>query len=53
MHRHMLMNNYDIAGCKNIGANNDISAINDVNANDKLTGNCVETTSTSTFTGNK
>ena len=45
------MNNYNIAGCRNIGANNDIYAINDLYANDKLKGNCLEITPTSTFTG--
>ena len=33
MNRHLLMHNYDIAGGKNIGANNGINAINYINAN--------------------
>ena len=33
MNRHLLMHNYDSAGGKNIGANNDISVVNDITAN--------------------
>ena len=46
------MNTYDIAGGRNIGTNNDINAINSISATRKSKGYCLESTSTSTFTGN-
>ena len=52
MNTHLLMDNYDIAGGRNIGTNNDINAINSISATRKSKGYCLESTSTSTFTGN-
>ena len=45
------MNNWDIGGCRNIGAANDIGGGNDMIAANKLKGKYLEMTSTSTFTG--
>ena len=45
------MNNYDIAGGRNMAANSDIHSINDITANNQLKGKFLEITSTWTFTG--
>ena len=49
MNRHLLMNSYDIGGGRKL--NNDISAVNDITANNKSKGKTLEMTLTSTFTG--
>ena len=51
IHTHPLMNNWDIAGGRNIGVANDIGAGNDIVAANRLRGKYLEITSTSTFTG--
>ena len=45
------MNNYDIGGGRHTDAHDDISAVNDITANKKLTNKKLEIASTSTSTG--
>ena len=48
---HLLMNNWDIGGARNIGAADDHGGGNDIVAANKLKGRYLQITSTSTFTG--
>ena len=51
MNSHILMNNYDIAGGRNIGTNNHINAHHDITTNNILKRQLLEITQTSIFTG--
>ena len=51
IHTHLLMNNWDIVGARNIGAPNDIVGGNVIVAANTFKGEYLEITSTSSFTG--